>query len=204
MTVATQKRWSLKEFVAFDDGQNIRYELVDGMLVAMSLGTTKHGGVIRRLAKRIEQVAEQQGSDWIAIQGLVGIETAIDNDESDESNVRIPDVTVMAEPQWNAMEARSGSATIFRGEPAPIVAIEVLSPSTQSTDLTNKRQEYAQRGILEYWLINPKNDSFMVLRLEGSSYIEVGIYQGEESIVSPAFPHLNLTAGEVLRAGRSV
>ncbi len=196
MTVATQKRWNLKEFVEFDDGYNTRYELVDGMLVEMSLGTTKHGGVIRRLAKRIEQVAEQQGSDWIAVQGLVGIETAIDKGES---NVRIPDVTVMAEAQWNAMESRSGSATIFQGEPAPIIAIEVLSPSTKSTDLTDKRQEYARRGILEYWLINPKNDSFTVLRLEGSRYIEVGIYKGDEAIVSPTFPGLNLTAAQVLR-----
>jgi Uma2 family endonuclease len=199
MTVATQKRWSLREFVAFDDGRNTRYELVDGALVEMSLGTTKHGGVIRRLAKRIEQVAEQQGTDWIAVQGLVGIETAIDDDES---NVRIPDVTVMSEAQWNAMESRSGSATIFQGEPAPIVAIEVLSPSTKSTDLTDKRKEYARRGILEYWLINPKNNTFTVLQLDGISYVELGIYLGDETIVSPIFPSLNLTAAEVLRSGR--
>jgi Uma2 family endonuclease len=199
MTVATQKRWSLREFVAFDDGRNTRYELVDGALVEMSLGTTKHGGVIRRLAKRIEQVAEQQGTDWIAVQGLVGIETAIDDDES---NVRIPDVTVMSETQWNEMESRPGSATIFQGEPAPIVAIEVLSPSTKSTDLTDKRKEYAQRGVLEYWLINPKNDTFTVLQLDGMSYVEVGIYLGDQMIVSPTFPSLNLTAGEILRSGR--
>jgi Uma2 family endonuclease len=125
----------------------------------------------------------------------VGIETAIDDDES---NVRIPDVTVMSEAQWNAMESRSGSATIFQGEPAPIVAIEVLSPSTKSTDLTDKRKEYARRGILEYWLINPKNNTFTVLQLDGIRYVEVGTYRGDEAIVSPTFPNLNLTAREIL------
>jgi Uma2 family endonuclease len=197
--VRNQRRMTLEEFLNHDDGTNTRYELVDGMLVEMSLGTGKHSGVIRRLAKRFEEQAEKQGTDWIAIQGLVGIETEV---PGAHDQVRIPDVTVMSEAQWNVMEDRPGSATIFRHEPAPIVVVEVLSPSTKSTDLTDKRTEYATRQISEYWIINPKTGDIKVLKLENGIYIEVGVFKGEEAIVSPTFPALTLTAAIVLAAGR--
>ena len=198
--VKSQQRMTLKEFLTYDDGTEMRYELVDGVLVEMSLGTGKHSGVIRRLAKRLEAQAEQKGTDWIAIQGLVGIETEV---PGEHDQVRIPDVTVMSEAQWNVIEERPGSATIFQNEPAPIVVVEVLSPSTKSTDLTDKRTEYAVRGISEYWIINPKSGDIKVLRLENGSFGEVGVFQGEEPIVSPTFPELKLTAAQVLAAGRS-
>jgi Uma2 family endonuclease len=195
---ATANRMSLEAYLTYDDGTESRYELVDGVLVEMSLGTGKHGRAIRRLAKRIESIAETMGTDWIALQGLVGIET---QELDGVSTVRIPDVVVMPEPQWDAIGERAGSATIFRTEAAPILVIEVFSSSTKSTDLTDKRLEYAGLGIGEYWLIDPKKISIHVLRLDGKIYGEVGLFQGDSPIVSPTFPGLTLTAADVLTAG---
>jgi type I restriction enzyme R subunit len=93
---------TLKEFLTYDDGTNTRYELVDGVLVEMSLGTGKHGRAIYRLAKRLEAAAENLGTDWLAIQGLVGIETDV---PGKTDHVRIPDITMLPEPQWDAIEA---------------------------------------------------------------------------------------------------
>ena len=206
MTVATDDLWSvkdqrkrmtLKEFLAYDDGTNTRYELVDGILVEMGLGTGKHGGVIRRISKHLEAAADNLGSDWIAIQGLVGIETYV---PGKTDHVRIPDVTVMPEAQWDVIEARPGSAIIFLDEPAPIVVVEVLSPSTKSIDLTEKRAEYADRHIPEYWIINPVSKEITVLRLDNGAYVEVGLFRGDGAIVSPTFPELKLTAAIVLGA----
>jgi Uma2 family endonuclease len=194
MTVATDRRMTLKEFLTYDDGTNTRYELVDGILVEMSLGTGKYGGVIRRISKRIERLSEDQGTDWIAVPGLVGIETDV---PGKTDHVRISDVTVISEVQWAVIEPRPGSATIFRDEPAPIVVVEVLSPSTKSTDLKEKRSEYADRRIPEYWIINPISKEITVLRLENGAYIEVGVFRGDDAIVSPTFPELKLTAAIV-------
>ena len=196
MVVLTDRRMTLQEFLEFDDGSDRRFELVDGVLVEMNLGTGKHGGAIRRLAKFLEAGAVAMGTDWIAIQALVGIETTIG---ARGDRVRIPDVTLMSEGQWSLIEARSGSAVILRSEPAPILVAEVLSPSTQLTDLSEKKVEYADRGIAEYWLIDPKQGCITVLRLQNLSYVEVGVFVGEEAIVSPTFLRLNLTAAQVLR-----
>jgi Uma2 family endonuclease len=39
MTIATTKKMTLAEYVTYDDGTDTRYELVDGELSKMSLGT---------------------------------------------------------------------------------------------------------------------------------------------------------------------
>jgi Uma2 family endonuclease len=198
MAVATdRRRMTLKEFLTYDDGTNTRYELVDGVLVEMSLGTGKHGRAIHRLAKRLETAAENLGTDWLALPGLVGVETDV---PGKTDHVRIPDITMLPEAQWDAIADRPGSATIFQNEPAPIVVVEVLSPSTKSTDLKEKRAEYIKRGIPEYWIINPISKEITVLRLENGAYTEVGVFLGNDAIVSPTFSELRLTAAQVLGA----
>jgi Uma2 family endonuclease len=44
MTIAAQKL-TFEEYLAYDDGTDTRYELVDGELVPLNLGTGRHGGI---------------------------------------------------------------------------------------------------------------------------------------------------------------
>jgi Uma2 family endonuclease len=39
-----------------------------------------------------------------------------------------------------------------------------------------KREEYAEAGIPEYWIVNPLNRTITVLTLEGDTYREHGIF----------------------------
>jgi Uma2 family endonuclease len=197
MTVATIRSISLEEYLTYDDGTDTRYELVDGVLVEMSLGTGQHSGIIRRLSKTFEREAENMGLAWAALPALVGVETKV---PGKQDNARIPDVTVLPESQWNVIEARSGSAVIRLDEAAPILVAEVISPSTKSTDLGEKRSEYADRGIPEYWLIDPVKQAVSVLTLAGSTY-QSTTFTGKQSIVSPTFPGLPLTSTQMLTAG---
>ncbi|GAX44784.1 hypothetical protein NIES4075_58030 [Tolypothrix sp. NIES-4075] len=43
-TPAVTKRLTLEEYLAYDDGTDTRYELVDGELIPMSMGSGQHGG----------------------------------------------------------------------------------------------------------------------------------------------------------------
>ncbi len=99
--------------------------------------------------------------------------------------------------------------------PAPLLIVEVVSPGepgSQNYELVNerhrqrdyieKRKEYAMCGISEYWLIDPAREVITILYLEGEQYSEVGQFKNEDGIISPTFPKLNLTAEQILRAGR--
>ena len=51
MTIATQKL-TFEDYLAYDDGTDTRYELVDGTLAPMSLGTGKHGAIIHFVVRQ--------------------------------------------------------------------------------------------------------------------------------------------------------
>ncbi len=42
-------------------------------------------------------------------------------------------------------------------EGAPDLIIEVLSPATAHLDLWEKRYDYAQAGVQEYWIVDPES-----------------------------------------------
>src|SRR5436853_440952 len=42
--------------------------------------------------------------------------------------------------------------------------------------LIEKRGDYAEAGIPEYWIVNPESETITVLRLEGEAYVECGVY----------------------------
>jgi Uma2 family endonuclease len=50
------------------------------------------------------------------------------------------------------------------------LVIEVVSDQGRPLDLEIKRQEYAQAGIPEYWIVDPRLEQITVLVLEGSTY----------------------------------
>ncbi|MEL7054469.1 MAG: Uma2 family endonuclease, partial [Cyanobacteria bacterium J06588_5] len=64
---------------------------------------------------------------------------------------------------------------------------------------TEKRREYAQREIPEYWIVDPIAKVVMVLSLTGDTYRE-SVFSGAEPLVSVGFAELALTAEQVLTA----
>jgi Uma2 family endonuclease len=63
----------------------------------------------------------------------------------------------------------------------------------------NKRARYAAIGVLEYWLIDPKAQTVLVLELADDQYIEVGQFSGNQAIASPLLSELNLVAEQVFQ-----
>jgi Uma2 family endonuclease len=70
----------------------------------------------------------------------------------------------------------------------PLIVVEIHSPSTRALDLIRKRSRYADRGIAEYWVVDPVARTLNVnIRDERGIYVEVamisnkipaGIYDG--------------------------
>jgi Uma2 family endonuclease len=53
--------------------------------------------------------------------------------------------------------------------PAPDFVVEVLSPSTEATDRDVKMHDYARHGVLEYWLVDCKNQLVERYMLDAAS-----------------------------------
>ena len=193
MTTATQKL-TFEEYLTYSDGTDTRYELVNGELVPMSLGTGKHGSIIEFLYDQFRDQIRQRELPWTAKQMTVGVRSPRGG-RWDTS--RIPDITVLTLAQWEAMEDRE--AVINFNEPPPILVVEVVSPSSKTDDYRSKRAEYGLLEILEYWIVDPSEAKITLCILDHEFYDSID-YQGDRSIQSPVFPNLKLTAAQVLTA----
>jgi Uma2 family endonuclease len=64
--------------------------------------------------------------------------------------------------------ARTADLTEANLPVAPLLAVEVLSPSTRSRDQVRKRAAYQHAGLGHYWLVDPLAASITVLdRVDG-------------------------------------
>ena len=67
---------------------------------------------------------------------------------------------------------------------ADLVA-EVVSPDDPQRDLVEKRADYAEGGIPEYWIVDPRDDTITVLTLGGGAYVEHGVFRRGTTATSP-------------------
>jgi len=186
---------TLKEYLDYDDGTDIRYELEDGVLVEMSAETP--------LNPRIAMMLVFLFSDLGMARKLLAIGHQIEV-RSRYATARQPDLVVHTTESDSAL---SGNEKVLRlGSPSPLLVVEVASQTitdakSRRRDYEQKPKEYADRGIAEMWIVDPDSLWVKVGTLTDDAY-QFETFQGEEPIVSPTFPELNLTAAQVLSAGR--
>jgi Uma2 family endonuclease len=121
--------------------------------------------------------------------------------EPGDPKTRFPDLVILRQEHLTQTRKR---LTLKRDMPPPLLVVEVVSPGdgNRSRDYERKRSQYEALDIGEYWLIDPQQQLVIVLKLQANLYVEVGQFRGTERIESPTFPSLELTAQQVLSAGR--
>ena len=53
---------------------------------------------------------------------------------------------------------------------APVVVVEIISPSTRTQDYVTKSAEYLQAGVGQYWIVDPVFRAITVLRNGGQAW----------------------------------
>ncbi len=193
MTITTPKL-SFEEYLKYDDGTDTAYELVNGELIPVSLGSGQHGAVTEFLNVSFRAEILRLNLDWTSKQMVIGIRSprAARWDTS-----RIPDVVVI--PLSVRRELRNREAVIELSEPPPLLVVEVVSESTKTVDYRAKRVEYNILNIPEYWIVDPLTNKVTIFTLIEELYEPVE-FVGSDPIDSKIFPELKLTVEQVLSA----
>ena len=140
-----QQKMTLDEFLAWEDQQPERHEFHNGEVFAMVAGRRIHERVIGNLAYRLQSHLENSACQVF----VAGMKLQLADD-----TVLYPDVMVTCD----RADLRADMAMR-----APTLVIEVLSPSTQAYDRSQKFALYRRLASLkEYILIDPET-----LRIEG-------------------------------------
>ncbi|HET8640698.1 MAG TPA: Uma2 family endonuclease [Pseudonocardiaceae bacterium] len=162
MTVGASSPFTVHDLEGMpDDGR--RYELIDGELLVSPAPGLLHQRVAFRLARVLDDACPDELEVIIAPFAV----------RPDNCNELQPDVLV----------ARRGDLTDRHLPSAPVLAVEVYSPSSRLVDANLKRAAYARLGVPSYWLVDPVAPSVTVLRLAGSGeYRQVAHVAGEEAV----------------------
>ncbi|MEG5058777.1 Uma2 family endonuclease [Microcoleus sp. A2-C5] len=192
MIQAHKPKLTFEEYLTYEDDTDNRYELIDGELVILPPESEPNNAIVSYLFL----VLVNSGIPWRCIKThMCEIQVPILR-EGDAAN-RYPDLVILR-PEHILLTA--SRLTITLDMPPPQLVVEVVSPGRvgRDRDYITKRSQYAARNIPEYWIADPQEQMIIVLRLESGEYVEVGVFQGEQTLVSPTFPQLNLTARQVL------
>ncbi len=191
MTQAKQKFANFEEYLAYDDGTDNRYELIDGELIELPPESEPNDFIANLLFLKLVGAGilprlVRPGKCEVQVPVL---------QKKDAAN-RYPDLIVLEEVHLGLTQKRF---TIKLDMPPPRLVAEVLSPgkANRERDLIRKRAQYAKRGIPEYWWIDPENQTVTVLVLQSEEYVVAGVFQGTQAISSPTLPALILTAQEI-------
>ena len=80
------------------------------------------------------------------------------------------------------------------------LVVEVVSPDKPDRDLVEKRADYAEAGIPEYWIADPRDETIRVLSLRGSAYVEHGVYRRGDRAASALLDGFAAEVGAVFDA----
>ncbi|ABA23801.1 Protein of unknown function DUF820 [Trichormus variabilis ATCC 29413] len=193
-TPAVTKKFTFEEYLAYYDGTDTCYELVNGELIPVSLGTGQHGAIVGFLNNSFRDEIRHQKLDWTSQKMVIGVRSPRAG-KWDTS--RVLDVVVILLTQWR--DLRNREAVIELNELPPLLVVEVVSESTKTVDYRAKRVEYNVLNIPEYWIVDPLTNKVTVFSLIDELYEPVE-FVGTESIQSLTFPELRLTVEQVLSA----
>ena len=145
-----ERRMTAEEFLRRpDDADGTKYELVDGVLRAMSPATVHHGAIQALVAVRIGSHLLDANSPCIAV-----TEPAVEIRVRAKENRRIPDIGVTCSPY--------AQRTVDL--PDPILLVEILSPGNRKETMENVRAYMTIPSVREILVVNSIGFGVQLLR----------------------------------------
>jgi Uma2 family endonuclease len=179
----TDRRYSREEFRRWHEAQpRGRYERVDGRVVAISPERGAHLRVKGAVYRALDRAIVASGVDCQAL--------------PDGATVEIGDSDYEPDALVNCGEAMADDAV---AAPNPVVVVEVLSPSTTSTDTGAKLADYFRvKSVAHYLIVHPTRRTVIHHRRAGEG-IETRIIVSGPIAMEP--PGIVITAEEIYGAG---
>lgn len=121
-------------------------ELIGGELLMTPSPSYSHQKIAGELFRKVASYVEQKSLGEV----LYVFDIRLDDD-----NVVRPDIIFI--PNEDRDKIRENWV-----EGAPSLVIEVLSSSTATRDLVDKRELYERHGVREYWVVDPENSMLYI------------------------------------------
>ncbi len=162
-----QGMWTEEQYLKMTDYSRRLLEFTDGEIEVLPMPTRKHQAISRLLFFAFFAFVQRLGGT--AFYAPLRVQIA-------PGRFREPDLLLLR----NAQDPRNQNAYWLGAD----LVVEIVSPDNPERDMVTKRADYAEAGILEYWIINPEDETIMVLALADDQYIEHGVFKRGEQATS--------------------
>ncbi len=178
-----QGSWTEEQYLKLTNQTNHLIEFSDGELEVLPMPTRRHQIILLLLYELFKAMVNSHGGIVLVAPLRVQVRPG---------KFREPDVLMLLQ----ADDPRNQDAFWFGAD----LVVEIVSPDRPARDIEEKRRDYAEAGIPEYWIVNPLTDTITVLTFADDSYTEHGVFGRGESAVSKLLLGFSVAVDEVLDA----
>jgi Uma2 family endonuclease len=162
-----QGQWSEDAYLWLTDHTARLIEFTDGYIEVLPMPTDAHQTIVLFLYELLAAFLRPLGGKVLVAPLRLKIR---------DGKYREPDILLMR----SARDPRRQNRFWLGAD----LVIEVVSPDQPERDLIEKRGDYAEAQVPEYWIVNPQNTTVTVLRLAGGTYTEHGVFGRESTATS--------------------
>lgn len=170
-----QGGWSDEDYLWLTNHTNRLIEFTDGLVEVLPMPTEEHQLILVHLFRRFDAVMLARGGMVLVSPLRLRIRAG---------KFREPDLLLL-------LDARDPRRANRYWSGADLV-LEIVSPDQPDRDLVDKRGDYAEAHIPEYWIVDPRAATITVLRLAGDSYAEHGTFGRGEAATSALLPEFTV------------
>jgi Uma2 family endonuclease len=178
-----QGNWTEEAYLVLTDHRNRLVEFTDGFLEVLPMPTDKHQSVLEFLFLAFFGFVQPRGGKVHFSPLRLQIRPG---------KFREPDLLLLL----SAADPRRQNRFWLGAD----LALEVVSEEKPERDLVDKRGDYAEGRVPEYWIVNPLTETITVLTLRGNAYEEAGIYRRGDSAASVSLAGFSVDVAAVFDA----
>ena len=154
-----QGQWSQDDYLWLTDCTNHLIEWTDGCIEVLPMPTDEHQSIAAYLYTLLNSFVLDRGGKVLFAPLRLRVR---------EGAFREPDLVLIRD----AGDARRQNRFWIGAD----LTVEIVSPDEPKRDLVDKRRDYAEAGIPEYWIVDPRTETVTVLALRGAAYVEHGVF----------------------------
>ena len=178
-----QGAWTDEEYLWLTDRCRRLLEFTDGYVEELPMPTSTHQAILAFLYRLFHAYLLPRGG--VAMFAALRLRIR-------EGKFREPDLLVLRDRSDSRYQDR-----YWLG--ADLVA-EVVSPDRPARDLVEKRVDYAEANVPEYWIVDPRDETITVLTLEDGEYVERGAFLRGQAATSFLLAGLSVDVATVFDA----
>lgn len=160
-------RMTLEEFYDWEGAPETRYELIDGVPIAMTPPSVRHGAIVARLARHISERLDARPTCMVITEAGI-------------LSPRSSNTWYQADLALSCCEQDSDGHDLQQ----PLLIVEVLSPSTENTDRKIKLVDYRRVSSVVEVLLVDSTRPYVELhrRIDGDRWVVELIVDSEASV----------------------